>query len=311
MGDTSTTLTTERPDQLNTKAVLLVNTHSRRGKDWYEQAKVHLKEAGVHLVDSQEFQKVDKLQHAVKKAVAAKTPLVIIGGGDGTFSATAKYFVDSESTLGVLPLGTGNAFARDLGIVADVATATKTIASGRVTNVDLGYAYDDYFLNVASIGLTTRIAAALTDPMKHKYGRFVYVVALVKAMATVQPFQVKLETENGTEEFETMLAVIGNGRYHAGPFRLSETASITEGKLSFYALATARKSAFIRFGLALATGRQGHLPEVRTQETTGGTITTTPSKKVTVDGEIYAQTPMKFKIVPKALRVLVPPEFSG
>lgn len=293
------------------RAVLVVNSKSRRGSDAFEEAKRRLAHHGIELEYARDFKRISDLKAEVRAAIYRKAPLIVAGGGDGTFSAIARYFVDSESTLGVLPLGTGNAFARDLGIAPVVETACDVIAKGKPFHVDLGYAGNDYFLNVATIGLTTKIAEALTGHMKKRLGMFVYAAAVIKALATVQPFHVHLETENGVDEYETLLFVLGNGRYHAGPFRLSPSASITEGKLSLYALATSRKAAFLRFATRLVTGHQGDLPEVRAQDTAGGVVTTTPAMPVTVDGEISLQTPMRFRVAPKALRVIVPQEFEG
>jgi YegS/Rv2252/BmrU family lipid kinase len=236
---------------------------------------------------------------------------VIAGGGDGTFSAIARYFVNSQSVLGVLPLGTGNAFARDLGIPAQLETACEIVVNGKDAGVDLGYAGNDYFLNVATIGLTTKIAQALTVPMKRKWGRFVYAIAISQALRKVMPFQVRIETENGVDEFETLQLVLGNGRYHAGPFPLSPDASITEGKLTLYALATANKAAFLRLAMNLPTGRHVDLPEVHCQDTVGGTIITVPPMPVTVDGEVCMHTPMPFSVAPDAIRVRAPRSFEG
>lgn len=294
-----------------TRAALLVNTKSRRGQEWFEDAQAKLKEMGVELEFARAFKKVEELQAEARKAVDRKVSTVIIGGGDGTFSAVARYFANSTSLLGVLPLGTGNAFARDLGIPADIEKACRTIAEGKVAHVDMGHAGDDFFLNVTTIGLTTKIAENLTVPLKRKWGRFVYAIALSRALVRVKPFRARIETENGVDEFETLQIVLGVGRYHAGPFPLSPTASITSGKLTMYSLATANKAAFLKLAWRLPSGHQGDLPEVRTQETTGGTITTTPSLPVTRDGEICLKTPLKFSVAPRALRVIAPMEFEG
>ena len=291
--------------------MLLVNTKSRRGQEWFDQAKSTLTNLGVELEQATAFQKVDQLRSETLKAVDRKIPLIIAGGGDGTFSAIARYFVNSESTLGVLPLGTGNAFARDLGIPAQIETACDVIVNGKDAGVDLGYAGNDYFLNVATIGLTTKIAQTLTVPMKRRLGRFVYAIAISQALRKVLPFQVRIETEHGVDEFETLLLVLGNGRYHAGPFPLSPGASITEGKLTLYSLASADKMAFLRLALRLPTGTHVNLPEVHCQDTVGGTITTTPSMPVTIDGEVSWRTPLPFKIAPDALRVRAPLTFEG
>lgn len=254
---------------------------------------------------------ISELASLAKRAVEDGVPLVVAGGGDGTFSAIARYFIDSPTVLGVLPLGTGNAFARDLGIGPDIDQACRTIVGGRIAQVDVGLANGHAFLNVASVGLTARIAMALSGPMKRRFGRLVYGFAVIQGLARCRPFRARLETDAGTSEFETLLLVVGNGRRHAGPFLLSPTASIVDGRLTVYALATTRKSAFLRFALALATGRQGDLPEVETMSPTRGRLTTVPSKKVILDGEAATETPLEFRVAPRALHVVVPQEFDG
>jgi diacylglycerol kinase (ATP) len=291
--------------------VLIVNTRSRRGREWFSEAQTVLRELGVELESAKTFRTIQELTAEASSAIRRKVPLVIAGGGDGTFSAIARYFVGSDSVLGVLPLGTGNAFARDLGIPAELPTACAVVAQGRTATVDLGTAAGDYFLNVATVGVTSLIARALTDESKRRLGRFVYAVALIRALKSARPFRLVLETENGTAEFETLQLVVGNGRYHAGPFPLSPDASITEGKLSLYALHTTSKAAFLKLGLYLPFGRQVDLPEVHHQETIGGRITTHPALPATIDGEVCARTPFRFGIEPDCLRVMVPPDFSG
>ncbi len=293
------------------RAVLLVNIGSRRGAEWFEESQVKLRESGVELVEATSFKDVRALISRTKAAVKEEVPLVIVGGGDGTLSAVAPFFVNCKSVLGVLPLGTGNAFARDLGIPAELEAASQVIATGNVCGVDLGKIGDRHFINVATVGLTTLIAKNLTDPMKKKLGRFVYAVATTRALAMEKPFVARIETEHGTKEFATMQVVIGNGRFHAGPFPLSPDAMITSGKLVLYALASTKKSDFLKLALLLPTGYQGILPEVYSIKTDGGKLTTFPSHGVTVDGEICMRTPAEFSIAPLAVRVMTPLDFKG
>lgn len=298
-------------EPLPKKAVLLINTKSRRGQEWFETAEQTLRAQGMELEKATSFKKIDELMSEARAAIARRVPLVIAGGGDGTFSAITELFVGGETTLGVLPLGTGNAFARDLGIPADVAEACRIVTQGKIARVDVGTIADQYFVNVATVGLTTRIAQNLTNPMKKQYGRFVYAIALYRAMQKIKPFVVKIKTENGEREFETLQVVIGNGRYHAGPFLLSPDASITEGRLTLYALKASTKSSFLKLALRLPSGTQGDLPDVHSEETRGGRIETFPPVPVTVDGEVCPLTPFDFGVAPKSVRVIVPETFQG
>ena len=295
------------------EAVVIVNTKSRRGQEWFGQVKESLArpKSGINVRQAWAIPDPKLIAEKTREAIAARTPLVIIGGGDGTFSLVARHFVGSDSVLGVLPLGTGNQFARDLGIEADVDAACRALTHGKVAHVDLGIAGDDYFLNVATIGLTTLVARELTNEAKRRWGRLVYAVAVTRALRKVRPFRVTLTTDAGTTMFETLQVVIGNGRFHAGPFPLAPNATINDGQLVVYALAGANRWQLLRYALNLPGGHHVELPDVPATWTRQGKIETTPPQSVTVDGEIVFRTPLAFGIAPGALRVMVPQEFEG
>ena len=292
------------------RAIVIVNTHSRRGKEWYPQVLAALPKHGIVIEKAIPVTDPKRLLKATKDALASGIPLVIIGGGDGTLGSAARHFIGSRSVMGVLPLGTGNQFARDLCIRADVESACEVIGSGKVLGVDVGFAGSDHFLTVATAGLTTLIAQELTDDAKRRFGRFVYLFALGRAIRRLVPFHAKLVTPERTLEFDTIQVVIGNGRFHAGPFPLAPDAAITTGKLIVYALATRSRLELLKFALHLPGGHQGELVEVPTFHTTGGILTTSPIQKVTVDGEIVEKTPLTFGIRPRALQVMVPQDFT-
>ena len=298
-------------DRARQRAVLLVNTKSRRGLEWFEIAQKELKGHGVEIEKAMRFEKIDELLKEGREAIERGIPLIVAGGGDGTFNALSDLFVGKENVLGLLPLGTGNSLARDLGIQADVAQACEVIAKGKVREIDLGYVNGTHFVNVATIGLSTRIAQNLTNDLKKRLGRFVYAVAIWRAMRTSRSFRARLETERGVHEFDCLQFVIGNGHFHAGPFPVAEDASITSGKLNVYAVEGRSKWALVKYALSLPGGRFAGLSEVYSERCDGGKLTTTPRKQVTVDGEICTQTPIEFRSVPKGMRVMVPADWEG
>lgn len=293
------------------RAVLLVNTKSRRGQEWFSLARTELEKHGVEVESAQSFKKFPDLMKAAGEAIQRGVPMVIAGGGDGTFNGLSDLVAGKDTVVGLLPLGTGNSLARDLGIVADVTRACEVIAKGKVVSIDLGWANGTHFVNVATVGLTTKIAQNLTNDMKKRLGRFVYAVAIFRAMRSAAPFRAKLETEHGSHEFETLQFVIGNGRFHAGPFPIAPDASITSGSLNVYAVTGRSNWALVKYALRLPGGHHVALQEVYSERCNGGKLSTDPLKKVTVDGEICAETPFEFRSVPKAMRVVVPQEFEG
>ncbi|MEP6757044.1 MAG: YegS/Rv2252/BmrU family lipid kinase [Chthonomonadales bacterium] len=292
------------------KACLIVNTRSRRGKEWFKPALDTLKKAeNIDLVASHAIKNPKEVIRLTQKAVTDGIPLVIVGGGDGTLSGVAGSFIGSNSVLGVLPLGTGNQFARDLGITADVESACQTITEGIVADVDVGILGDTHFLNVATVGLTTLIANELTVDAKRRLGRLVYLFALVKALQKVRPFRATLTTDEGEQTFETLQVVIGSGRFHGGPFPLAPDASITSGSLVAYALEGTNRWDILRYALKLPGGHHVDMENVQVFHTSGGMLETAPKQRVTVDGETKFHTPIKFGIAAGALSVMVPQEF--
>ncbi len=292
------------------EAVLLVNTRSLKGAEWLQEAQQRLGESGLNVVESRGYSKVPELLERIKLERDSGR-LIIVGGGDGTMSAAANILANSNSIMGVLPLGTGNAFARDLGIATDVEKAVAVLTQGQISEVDLGVYDGGYFLNVATIGLTVEVAKALTVPLKRRFGRFVYGIALGKALKKTKPFLARIETENEVTEVNAIQLVIGNGRYHAGPLPLSFTAAITSGSLRLYAVEAASKASLLKYAMLLPTGLQGVLKTVHSEDTKGGIVTTTPAQSVVVDGEISAKTPLKFSVAPLALKVMTPLSFKG
>jgi diacylglycerol kinase (ATP) len=292
------------------EAVLLVNTRSLKGAEWLDQAQEKLSEQGVKLAFASGYSKATDL-FARAKEEADGDNLVIVGGGDGTMCAVANILAKSKATMGVLPLGTGNAFARDLGIPTDLDKAVAVLTSGMATEVDLGLCDGKYFLNVVTIGLTATVAKTLTVPLKRRFGRFVYAIAVSKALKEMEPFLATIETDNGTTEINAVQVVIGNGRFHGGPLPLSPTAAITSGSLRLYAVEAAGKAAFVKYALLLPTGLQGVLKTVHSESTKAGRIKTRPNQSVVVDGELSAKTPIEFAIEPLGLRVMVPTSFKG
>jgi YegS/Rv2252/BmrU family lipid kinase len=293
------------------RAALIVNTRSRRGGEWFQAARQALRAHGINITKEHAVRNPAQITTEVRDAIRQGFPLVVVGGGDGTLSSVVRYFVGTESVLGALPLGTGNQFARDLGIAADVETACDVIANGVAAHVDLGIAGNDYFLNVATVGLTTRIAEELTVDAKRRFGRLVYAVALLRALRRVRPFHVRLTLPHGVHEFDTLQVVVGNGRFHAGPFPLTPGATITDGLLVAYVLNATDRTAILRFALNLPGGHHVDLDSVPTFETTEAMLEATPVQRVTVDGEIVFKTPIRFGIEPRALRVMAPADFAG
>lgn len=286
------------------RALLVVNTHARRGREWLVDAREAMRTHGFELTRTVPCTSAEAMRRALEDAIANHVPLAVVGGGDGTLSQAAQILAGSSTTLGVLPLGTGNAFARDLGIPTDVEGACDLLADGYEQDVDIGTLNETVFVNLVTVGLSARAAQLLDADVKRKSALWAYTLALGRAVAGVRPFEAHLTLDGDEHVFQTMQVAIGSGRFHAGPFPIAEDASITDGLLRVYVLDSLSKADFVRYALALARGKLNESPKIDTFVVQGGTLSTRPLRAVNVDGDVAARTPIRFGIRPRALRVI-------
>lgn len=299
-------MTTQRPP---TTAILVVNAKSRRGLIWFKLARQRLRELGVPLESARLYASSRAMRRAIIEAKERGVETILVGGGDGTLNEAAHILSGSKSILGVIPLGTGNAFARDLGIRTEVAHACEVIAAGRSVAVDLGEIGGKPFLNVASVGMTTAVAMSLNPTLKRFLGPLAYLWPVVRALHLAEPFQVTLDIAGQSHHFDSLQVIIGNGRYHAGRFILAPDAGLKSGELLVYSVTGTSKSLMFRFALQLMRGKHVDMKEVEVFRCTSGHIETSPRRSITVDGERLLKTPADFRVISNALKVYVPETF--
>src|SRR5919199_699736 len=197
-------------------AALIVNTRSRSGERVYFEAIDRLEEMGVRLGATYPVRDPVRLPETVREVLheGSGHRLLILGGGDGSVSSVVDFLAHRDVVLGLLPLGTANDFARTLGLPADSEKACKTIAGGKVVDVDLGLAGDSYYVNVASVGLGVEATQALSPWLKKGAGPLAYPVAAVRAFLSHKPFSARLTFPDGDHapiEYGRLLQIaVGN-----------------------------------------------------------------------------------------------------
>lgn len=262
-------------------------------------------QAEVLAVDS------ETLPEAARKAAASDADVVVLGGGDGTLGAGAAALAGGRKPLGILPLGTLNHFAKDLGIPLDLDQAVRTIESGHVTEVDVGEVNGRLFLNNSSIGLYPA-AVAHREELRHRHGGGKWAAMLVACVAVFRRFpllSVTLQAEGRAVALTTPFIFVGNNRYEMSLFSLGTRASLQGGELSLYLTRNAGRTGLLRLAFRALLGRLEQdrdfhsfmLPEVEIR-------TRRRSLRVSLDGEVVEMaSPIRYVIRPRALRVLAPP----
>lgn len=285
------------------RALLLVNTGSRRGAEGIDAALDGLKAAGIAVVRPQLASSADI--GAAIQAHRDQVDAVILGGGDGTMNAAAEALVDTGLPFGILPLGTANDLARVLGIPPDPVAATQIIVTGRRRRIDIGRANERLFFNIATIGLSARLAASMNRETKRWFGALAYPLTLIRVgMGT--PFHVRIRANGQTTEQIAIQIAVGNGRYHGGGIVVHEAAAIDDGVLHLYALAPQSAWALLRRLPWLLRGQHRDTPGVTTITADRIEVETNKRLKINTDGELTTHTPVSFAVLPRALEVFAP-----
>lgn len=290
------------------RALVVVNGHSRRGKEGIGNAAAILQAAGIELVEA-------ACEPADLPACIASQKdtldCVVAAGGDGTINAVGQATIATGLPLGVLPLGTANDFARSVGIPPDLAAAARIIAEGHRRTIDVGEANGHAFFNVASVGLAVDLAKSLTTERKRRFGRLSYALTAARLLAQARPFHATL---SGREEagdladvlVRTLQISVGNGRYYGGGNVVAPDARIDDGLLHLYSLEFPQVWRMALMVPSFPHGEHGSMRDVRTACGHSFKIVTRKPRPVNADGELVTETPVVFTQKKRALDVYVP-----
>jgi YegS/Rv2252/BmrU family lipid kinase len=288
------------------QAILIVNAGSRRGADLFAEARDKLTAAGIELLDAKKC-KTAKTMDAAVRAALKKAPMVIVGGGDGSLSSFVDYFIGTDVVFAFLPLGTANSFARTIGVPLDLDGAVDVIAKGEARKIDVGCINGDYFLNAAAMGLAPKVAESVPHGLKRKLGRLGYLIWAGWSAANFRAFRVKLEDGKRTWRMWATEVRIANGRYHGG-IELIENADLKSGEIVVQVV-TGRSIAKLGWSyFASATKLKARHQTVREFLATEFALSTKPKMKVSIDGELGEETPLKISALPDGVTIAAPRE---
>ena len=291
-------------------AALIVNARSRAGEKAFDKASRLLDSMDVEVGVSYALNDPARLAETVKEAVDEGHDPIILGGGDGSVSSTVDFLAHHEVTLGLLPLGTANDFARTLEIPDNLELACETIANGKVVDIDLGLAGDNFYVNVASVGLAVEATRSLSPRLKKSIGPLAYPIAAISDFFKHEPFTARLSFPDGDHEtidYGRLLQIaVGNGRFYGGGMVVAPDSGIDDRSLDIYAIKLGRRRDLVGVARYLRSGDFVRNESVDHFRTTRVLLETEPDLRVNVDGELVAKTPVEFSVAANALHVIVP-----
>jgi YegS/Rv2252/BmrU family lipid kinase len=245
-----------------------------------------------------------------RDAAESNDRVVVAAGGDGTISAVAGALVGSDKILGVLPVGTLNHFAKDLGIPLDLESAVRTITEGNATAVDVGEVNGRIFINNSSLGIHPQIVSR-REAQQQRLARGKWTAFF---WATIQAFRrfpfldLRVAFEGQQIVRRTAFLFIGNNEYKIAGFELGSRGCINAGKLGLYLSQGTGRLGLFRLAFHALFGRVDQAKDFDVFCVSEARIETRKRRLlVACDGEVERmQTPLHYRIRPAALRVLVP-----
>lgn len=251
-----------------------------------------------------------ELTATAAELIAIGTRLVVAAGGDGTINAVASAVLKSQAVLGVLPVGTLNHFARDLGLPSDLDLAVQVLASGHVCAVDVGEVNGRIFVNNCSIGLYPSLVIR-RERQRQRLGRGKWLAMLLAFLSLFKRYPlVRLALESGgrSQRCASPLVFVGNNPYETDLLNIGRRQSLSGGVLSVYLADAPTRLRLLRLVFRALFGKLATVRDFQSMNVTGLTIESRKRRlRMAMDGEVLRMhPPLRFRIRPGELRVMSP-----
>jgi len=252
----------------------------------------------------------ERLHDAARKAVADGAELVVAGGGDGTISCVAGAIAGTGTILGILPLGTLNHLARDLGIPSALEDAAKLIASGKTRRIDVAEVNGRVFVNNSAIGIYPLMVND-RESQQERLGRpkrLAMAIAAARTMLRFSSRRLTLTANDRKAAVDTPLLFVGNNTYRLEMPGSGTRERLDSGELCVIVLRRKSRLGFLATAIRSLIGRERPIDIVQLDDVqTLRVDSARPSLTISLDGETATmKPPLKYRIRPGALKVIAP-----
>ena len=270
-------------------------------RDWQERVELIVGSSPVRITSHP-----GEAEALARRAVAEGFGRVVAAGGDGTVNHVANGIAGSNAALGILPMGTINVFAMELGLPAnDLERCWEIIKTGNTRLVDLPSANGKYFVQLGGIGLDAQAVKETTLAFKRSLGPLSYLISAAQ-IAARQPPQLFIESEDAPVR-EGSFVLVGNGRLYGGPFPFFKQAVVDDGLLDVVVFKRLGLLEIIKYLHDVVFSSDIRVPEIEYFQTRQLRVSSEQDVPVELDGELAGNCPVDFQMHEKALPVLSPP----
>ena len=270
-------------------------------------------EKEVKMICSKEKIKLDiefitHPHHAMELAKSArnKYDIFIVAGGDGTVNEVIHGISNSKTTLAIIPFGSTNVLALELGIPFNVKKAAELIANGRKIKMDLGYAKTKqegrYFSMMLSVGFDASLIKQISSKFKKQWGSLAYPIAGVKHLFKYKWGNIYVKHKSDSVGY---FVIISNSKNYGGEYQIANKANVRDGLLDLVVINRKNLWEKIKILSSLLSGKLNKFQKGEYYQIKKAHIYSNHKMFVQVDGELIGTVPVNVKIAPKALNVMV------
>jgi diacylglycerol kinase (ATP) len=283
---------------------LIYNPMAGRGRAsrHHAEAERYLRELGAEVNVHASTSPADMTQAAADASRGA-FDRVVVCGGDGTLHLSVREFDLANGTLALIPLGSGDDFAKVLGLPRDLRAASELALRGSVREVDVAVANGIRYLGVAGLGFDSEVARYANENVKFLRGSLVYLYAILRVLPRFTPHRVTID---GTRNEEIMFATVGNSRQYGGGIRITPNAKIDDRELDLCIVHRTSRMQLLKTLPQAYTGAHVKSPFVETARGTSFTFDSERPMDIYADGERITATPVRFGLADERLRIIAP-----
>lgn len=245
---------------------------------------------------------------SIGEGAAAGVDAIIAAGGDGTIRALAK-IVGSDVPIGIIPVGTGNVMANEIGLSRNAEAIAQTLSEGPVVQIEGARANGEPFFLMAGAGFDGAIVRALNVAVKQRLGQTAYVMPALRALARVGPnLAVSID---GREPLAATWVVVTRAQHYGGSFTLTRRAGLHSPDLVAVLFRPHNRLQFLRQLLALAAGRLDEAANVDIQPGGSFEIVSAGVAQTQLDGDAFETTPLLVETGGPRISLIVPQEYRA
>jgi diacylglycerol kinase (ATP) len=246
--------------------------------------------------------------HATKivAQLRRKLDFITVFGGDGTVREVVKGLEGEPIPIGIIPFGTVNVLALDLGLSFNPVQAAATVVGGRKRRIDVGYMNGEPFLLMVSTGLHALAVHNVDLKAKRVIGRIAYLLSAIASLLTYRARRVRIAIPESGVQDRGYLAIVANSRFYAGPYRIADQTRIDDGLLDVVLFKRRSVAAMVRLLAGMLFNRTRFLRDVAYYRCTAVELSSHHRQKMQMDGDKAPSTPARVWVKKRHVSVLVP-----